>query len=209
VVQKSESYITYELICIDKIKPLEMVFKHHHNNLMKMIEYDRGLKKPLIIDDIFSIVLDGSHRYVYLYGKGYKYAPVIKVNYKNESIRVGTHLKHRFEIDGDIGISKEEVIIRGCNGILYPPRTTRHFFPFEKYEMFIPLEDLKKGKPRDISHLMSNSSLEEELQHNEKYIKEIEEELKVINKYINAQMDTKNYLQQQIGMMREECENQK
>lgn len=206
MVLKSENYTTYELIPLHDIKPLEMVFKHHHKNLSKMIDIDGYLRKPLLVDSTFNIVLDGSHRYVYLYERGYKLAPVIKVDYKDEGVRVGTHLKHRFEIDGDINISKDEVIVRGCNGVLYPPRTTRHFFPFEKYEMIIPLTDLKRGKGRNVSKYITNSTLEEEITHNEKYINEIVEELESIKKYVTAQMDTARYLQKQIDMMKEQCQ---
>ena len=88
------------------------------------------MNRPLIIDKKYKIVLDGSHRYALLYSLGYKFAPVIEVDYSNESIFVGNHLHHRFLYDKKKRISKKEVINRALKGKLYNPRTTRHFFPF-------------------------------------------------------------------------------
>lgn len=193
----------YELLDIDKIKPLEMVFPHHLKNLSKYIDGQGILQQPLIVDDKHNIVLDGSHRYVYLMKSGYIKCPVIKVHYFNDNIRVGTHLKHRYLDDGNINISKQEVVLRGINGILFPPRTTRHFFPFRKENTKIDLVDLIKKEPRDVSKYIANVDISEEIEHNIKYIDEIEEELNYIQTYISEQMSTRQYLYMQLIDMRE------
>jgi len=196
--------MNYELVLIDDIKPLEMVFKYHLNNLKRMIETDGKIRQPIIIDSDYNIVLDGSHRYIYFLQEGYKYIPVIKVNYKDPHIRVGSHLKHRFLDDGNIKITKEEVIERGLNGNLYPPRTTRHFFTFRKYSINLPLTDIEKSDKRDVSIYISDASLEDEIRHNEKYISEIDEELEELDNYISEQGNTRRYLIKQIMMMKNE-----
>ena len=118
----------YELIKTKEIKALEFVFPYHLKNLTKMILDSGYITTPLIVTREHNIVLDGSHRHIFLLQKGFKYAPVCFVDYNSDDIRVGTHLMHRHIIEGSKGISKEEVIQRGLTGNLFKPRTTRHFF---------------------------------------------------------------------------------
>ena len=123
-----------QIISIYNLKPLEMVFHHHLKNVETLVLKDSKMKKPIIIDKKNKIILDGSHRYAFLYKNGYKLAPVLEVDYLNESIFVGNHLHHRFLYDSSKKITKEEVVKRGLSGKLYKPRTTRHFFPFRKID---------------------------------------------------------------------------
>ena len=90
------------------------------------------------------IVLDGSHRYIFFLMNGFEEVPVKFVDYNDEHIRVGSRLIHRYLVDGKIEISKKEVLRRGINGELFPPRTTRHFFPFRKNERInVSIDSLK------------------------------------------------------------------
>ena len=66
----------YEIVPISRLRPLEKVFPEHLKNLETMINNDGFLLKAIIIDKKTGIVLDGSHRYVYLLKNGYKEAPV-------------------------------------------------------------------------------------------------------------------------------------
>ena len=175
----------YKIVSIRSLVPLEKVFPTHLKNLEKMIDNDGFMLKAIIIDEKTGIVLDGSHRYVYLLKKGFKEAPVYLVNYNDENIRVGTHLRHRFLIDGDSGISKKECCSRALSGNLFSPRTTRHFFPFRKADISLPLDRLRKGKPVDVKHLISDVDTSEEITHNKTYIKEINEEVEVIIQYLS------------------------
>ena len=75
---------------------------------------------------------------------GYKEVPVKFVNYEDEHI-VGARLIHRHLIDEALHISKG-IVKRSLSGDLFPPRTTRHFFPFRKNERNLSLDSLKKGK---------------------------------------------------------------
>jgi hypothetical protein len=167
-----------------------------------MIEKDNKINKPLIVDKKDKIVLDGSHRYAYLYKEGYNYAPAILVDYEDEAIFVGNHLKHRFIKDNSFTISKQEVRNRAINENLYPPRTTRHFFPFRKVDYPVELKLLEKGdKQRSIEHLLEKILLEDEIAMDRNYIDEIDEEIKIIKKYLDEQYETKEYLLSQIKMM--------
>ena len=192
----------YKLVPVEQLKALEYVFPHHLENLTKMIYKGGKIQSPLTVEKKYNIVLDGSHRHVFLCSNGFKYAPVRYVDYFNPHIRVGTHLMHRHYIDGDVGISKEEVIKRGLTGDLFPPRTTRHFFPFRKTEEInIPLAKLGKREPIDMSEHIATVAIEEEIQNNKGYLKEIDDELFELGRYINEVIETKRYLQKQVSEM--------
>ena len=192
-----------KIILLSKILPLEKVFKKHLDNVSKMILKTNTMNRPLIIDKKYKIVLDGSHRYAFLYNHGYKLAPVIEVDYDNESIFVGNHLHHRFLYDEDKKITKKEVIYRALKNKLYNPRTTRHFFPFRKIDLPTKLNELKKEKGKSIKKLEYGTSLKKEIKFNNKFINEINDELEHIDTYVKEQKDVKKYLLKQKKMMME------
>jgi nicotinamide mononucleotide adenylyltransferase len=192
----------YEIVPIGHLIPLELVFPTHLKNLETMIDNDGFMLKAIIADGNTGVVLDGSHRYAYLLKKGFKEAPVHWVNYDDENIRVGTQLSHRFFIDDDVGITKAICKGYALAGQLLSPRTTRHFFPFRKIDITLPLDRLKKGEPVDVSHLISDACITEEMEHNEHYIKEINEEVEIIINYLSEVSQTKSYLTEQVDLMR-------
>ncbi len=203
-LKKFNRNIQMELVEITKLRPLEKVLPSHLQNIRTMIENDQVVQKPLIVDKEDMIVLDGSHRYAYLYGAGYKYAPVILIDYDDESVFVGNRLKHRFLKDNDFTISKTDVRERAIHENLYPPRTTRHFFPFRKDNFPVALEKLERGETRNIDFLLADVSMEEEIKIDMEYVREIDEEIEIIEKYIQEQNETKKYLLKQIEMMKHE-----
>lgn len=195
----------YELIRTRELKALEMVFPHHLANLTHMILDSGYMTTPLIVTEEHNIVLDGSHRHIFLLEQGFKFAPVCFVKYSSPDIRVGTHLMHRHIVDGKTGISKEEVILRGNTGNLFLPRTTRHFFPFRKIDNIeLSLNVLKTQEPLDISKNIYLCSLEDEINHNIGYLKEIGEEVDEIIWYLWEMRQTKHYLLKQIELMKGE-----
>lgn len=193
----------FKIMKTSDLKPLEKVLPLHLENIEEMIFKDGEIRRPLIIDDKYNVVLDGSHRYAFLVKYGFKYAPVISVNYEDESIFVGNHLRHRFLKDELYVISKKEVISRGVNENLFDARTTRHFFPFRKVDHIVTLESLLQGNSQNIDYLLQNVTVDEEILIDMNYIAEINEELDVLSKYIVEQEDVKKYLDYQIRQMHE------
>ena len=194
----------YEIVDIAILKPLEKVFPYHLKNLTAMIMADGMMKCPIIVDKATGIVLDGSHRYIFFLGEGYLEAPVRFVDYSDENIRVGTHLVHRYlcENTESCGISKKEVVERGLSGNLFPPRTTRHFFPFRKlHPIDLPLDRLRKGEKINVGKYIENVTIEYEIRHNERFIQEIETEVDEIIVYLDEVRQTKEYLKNQILKM--------
>lgn len=194
--------MNYEIVPISRLKPLEMVFPSHLRNLTEMILKDGEVRLPLLVDQKTGVVLDGSHRYVFFLQYGYKTVPVRWVDYDSEDVRVGTHLTHRHIITGPTHISKKEVRERGLSGNIYPPRTTRHFFPFRKTdEVHVPLSSLEKGEPIDARHLIATVDVDYEIHHNRKFIREIEDEIDELISYLDEVRRTKYYLKKQIEEM--------
>ena len=189
---------------INFLKPLEKVFLYHLKNLSKMILSKGIVQTPIIADKKHGIVLDGSHRYIFFLMNGFIEVPVKFVDYHDEHIRVGSRLIHRYLIEEKMKISKKEVIKRGLSGNLFPPRTTRHFFPFRKNERInLSLDSLKKGKIIDVGKFIADTTLQNEIDHNQKYLSEIENEFDELIRYMEEIRQTKNYLKNQIMMMQE------
>jgi cytidyltransferase-like protein len=194
--------MNYKIVSIDKLLPLELVFPGHLKNLEEMIDNDGFILKAIIADKKTGTILDGSHRYVYFLKKGYKELPVHYIDYDNEDVRVGTHLCHRFFIDGATDISKRECVERAFSGNLFSPRTTRHFFTFRKRDISLSLEQLAKGNPVNVDHLVAKVDISDEIAHNENFIREIDEEIKLIIQYLSEVNETKKYLANQVKCMR-------
>jgi cytidyltransferase-like protein len=192
----------FELEKLSNLKPLEKVLPNHLANIEQMILKDGIMLKPIIIDNKHNIVLDGSHRYAFLLKFGYKKAPVIKVDYSDESIFVGNYLKHRYLIDKDLKLNKSEIVKAALNEKLLDARTTRHFFPFRKINYPVKLSKLVRGKLKNIEFLIEKTNIKKEINKNLQYIDEINTELKILNNYIDEQRDIKNYLIYQVDLMK-------
>lgn len=193
----------YDIIDINFLKPIEMVFKYHLKNLSDSILSTGILNVPVIVDKVSGAVLDGSHRYVFFLQNGYTDIPVKFVEYSDENIRVGSLLIHRFLVDKHLNISKKEVIDRAKSGNLFPPRTTRHFFPFRKNEYInFKIDDLDRGVYRNVDHLILNSDVNDEIDMNTGYLNEIEVEFDELIKYMEELRQTKEYIKLQVKSMR-------
>jgi len=190
-----------QLVKLSSLKPIEKVMPTHLEYISSQIEQTGYINKPLIIDKTNNIILDGSHRYAYLKSQGYLFAPVLVVNYDSSLIDVGSNLIHRYINKKQSTITKDDVIKKALSNELFNPRTTRHFFPFKKSDCPTTLDKLKRGQKSCIRHLLSDITVEEEIIYNKNYIKEIDNELSLINQYTQEQLQTKEYLQNQIKNM--------
>lgn len=199
----SKGAVQVQLVRVADLKPLEKILPAHYTNIEKMIFEDGYIKKPLIVDHKFKIVLDGSHRYAFLLKFGFELAPVIFVDYADESIFVGNHLKHRYLKDDSFTITKNEVVTSALHEKIFNARITRHFFPFRKDDFIVPLEYLVQGNERDISFLIQNVPIYQEIEIDEAYIQELDEEIEILKNYEAEQRGVKKYLLEQVKMMKE------
>ncbi len=98
-----------------------------------------GFYKPIIVDRDSLVILDGHHKWTAARLLGLERVPVLMVDYLlDESVNVGV-----WPDCGRESITKHEVLEMGLSGGVFPPKTSRHMFPFRIPSIRIPLEELK------------------------------------------------------------------
>jgi hypothetical protein len=179
-----KSNLKIALVLIDELKPHEQGSPIYLELLRDEILRDQMLKYPIIADEKTCVILDGMHRWLVLKNLGYRLIPVLLVDaFQTPKIRVGRRRIHRYLNDSDEEISISEVIKAGTSGRLMKPRSTRHFFPFSKFQLVnFPLDQLVKRKPQNVSKYLAKMSDEECELAIRDWFTEIEEELQFLIK---------------------------
>ena len=115
---------------------------------------------------------------------GYTLIPVMLINaFQNPKIHVGRRRIHRYVTDSDEEITIERVISAGLNKCLMKPRSTRHFFPFSKFQQInYPLRLLRKCAPEDVSKYLAKMTREECKLAIKQWLEEISEELEFLTR---------------------------
>ncbi len=182
LAEKSNQKIA--LLPIEELKPHEKGSPLYLELLKQEILRDDMLKYPIIADEKTRVILDGMHRWLALKSLGYTLIPVILVDaLQNPKIRVGRRRIHRYVSDSDEEIKIEEVISAGLRGRLMKPRSTRHFFPFSKFQQInCPLHQLKKNAPQDVSKYLARMSRKECNLAIKEWLEEIAEESEFLTK---------------------------
>ena len=172
------------LLQVDQLKPHEKGSPLYLELLRKEILSDGMLKYPIVADEKTHVILDGMHRWLALKSLGYGLIPVILVDvFKNKSIHVGKRRIHRYTNGVDKEITVEQVISAGVSGHLMEPRSTRHFFPFSKFqEINFPLGSLRKNAAQDVSKYLAKLTSRECSLALEQWLEEISEELEFLSR---------------------------
>lgn len=126
------------LISVNKLKCHEQVVESHVVDVMNKIKLDGHLKRPVIAEDTHYVILDGHHRFTALKRMGVRKIPVFLVHYKSDAIRVYLRRKELMK-----DFIKEVVLKRGAEGILFPPKTTRHLIKNRPNAINCSLKDMK------------------------------------------------------------------
>jgi len=178
-----KSNLKIVLVPIDELKPHEKGSPLYLELLEQEILRDCVLKYPIIADEKTHVILDGMHRWLALKSLGYTLIPVMLIDaFQNPKIRVGRRRIHRYVSDSD-EITIEEVISAGLNGRLMKPRSTRHFFPFSKFQQInYSLGLLRKRAPQNVSKYLARMTQEECKLAIKEWRKEISEELEFLTK---------------------------
>ena len=164
---------------IDKLKPHEKGSPLYLKLIRKEILKDGVLRYPIIADEKTLVILDGMHRWLALKSLGYTRIPTVLVDADQDSrIRIGRRRIHRYVDDSSNAITIENVISAGLTRRLMQPRSTRHFFPFSKFQQInYPLQLLGQRNPQDVSQDLAEINDEECSIAFEDWLKEISEEL--------------------------------
>jgi hypothetical protein len=181
---KEKSGLRIALVPIDELKPHEMGSLIYFELLRQEILEDRVLKYPIIADEKSGVILDGMHRWLALKSLGYALVPVILIDaFQKPKIHVGRRRIHRYVNGQSREIPIERVISAGVSGRLMGPRSTRHFFPFSKFQhVDCPLDSLIKREPQDVSEYLARMTEQECFSEIEDWYKEIQEELVFLTK---------------------------
>ena len=172
------------LLSIDELKPHEKGSQLYLELLRQEILRDGILKYPIIADEKTRVIMDGMHRWLALKSLGYTLIPVILVDaFQNPKIRVGKRRIHRYISNSHEEIPVEKVISAGLSRSLMKPRSTRHFFPFSKFQQINhPLHSLRKRTPQDVSRYIAKMTEEESNLAIKEWREEISEELEFLIK---------------------------
>lgn len=167
------------IVPIDELKPHEKGSPLYLELLKREILADGILKYPIIADSKSHVILDGMHRWLALKSLGYTLMPALLVDASEHSgIRVGRRRIHRYVAGRANGMTLEKVVSTGLSGRLMRPRSTRHFFPFSKFQRInCPLHQLGKSAPQDISMYLAKMTRRECSQAIKEWLEEMSEEL--------------------------------
>lgn len=179
-----KSNLKIALVPIDELKPHEKGSPIYLELLRQEILEDQMLKYPIIADEKTGVILDGMHRWLALKSLGYTLIPVILIDaFQSPKIHVGKRRIDRYINGSNEEVPIEEVISAGVSGRLMKPRSTRHFFPFSKFQQVnCPLDSLPKRAPQDVSECLARMTTEECRLVIKDWFKEIEEELEFLTK---------------------------
>jgi hypothetical protein len=179
-----KSNLKIVLVPIGELKPHEKGSPLYLELLKQEILRDGMLKYPIIADEKSHVILDGMHRWLALKSLGYTLIPVMLIDaFQNPKIRVGRRRIHQYTTDSDEEITVERVISAGLNKCLMKPRSTRHFFPFSKFQQInYPLRLLRKCAPQDVSKYLAKMTREECKLAIKQWLREISEELEFLAK---------------------------
>ena len=167
------------LLRIDELRPHEKGSPVYLELLRREILKDGVLRYPIIADEKTHVILDGMHRWLALKSLGYTFVPVMLVDaFRKPRIYVGRRRIHRYTRYSGEQVAIEEVISAGLMGKLMEPRSTRHFFPFSKFERIdLPLQLLERRTPQNVSEYLSQMTPKECRAAIEEWLDEISEEL--------------------------------
>ncbi|MCX8189035.1 MAG: ParB N-terminal domain-containing protein [Nitrososphaeria archaeon] len=132
------------LVNIDLLKAHEDVDTKYCEELRKIIEADRVIKKPIVADINTYTILDGHHRVSVLKSLGCKLVPTLLVDYNSPMIILDSWKS--------VQLDKRTVILYALEGKRFPPKTTKHMIQingklkhisFIQKDVNLPLDMLK------------------------------------------------------------------
>jgi hypothetical protein len=129
--------LRFELLEVSKLKSHEEIRPELLDSLVREIQADGYLRKPVLVEDRHYVILDGHHRYEALKKLGCRKIPVYLVDYFDDAIYLTTWpgAKHTH-------VTKDDVLKMAGSGGLYPPKTTRHIVNIELREVKVKLTEL-------------------------------------------------------------------
>ena len=122
---------------LDELLPHEEVIETRVNSrLEKIVEV--GFYKPILVDDVTGVILDGHHKNAAAKKLSLDLVPVILVDYMADD---------RISVDvwpdcGKSSITKKEVTDMAFSGKLFPPKTSHHILSFALPKLNVSIDEL-------------------------------------------------------------------
>lgn len=119
---------TVELVEADRLHPHEEYKRPRLETVLERIRSAGEVDLPIVVDRESLVIVDGHHRWWSCRLLGCRLVPVVKVDYLDDAevqFTVRPESRHQ-------GIGKRDVIAMGLSGRVYPHKTTKHFFGFDK-----------------------------------------------------------------------------
>nr|MBI1231932.1 hypothetical protein [Cytophagales bacterium] len=126
-------------MALSDIRPTEEIIESHLEAIKASIKSGGYITTALCVEEDTGVLMDGHHRFRALQALGYTYAPVLRLSY--DDVEVINNLQGR-------KMDPQEIIDRGMEGLLYPPKTTKHIFSMD-LSCYIPLTSLGADGPPD------------------------------------------------------------
>lgn len=116
------SFQQLELLRLDRLRPHEETLSDRIEDVRVRIEETATVDYPILVDRQYHVILDGHHRFRALESHGTTYAPVVAVDYDNESL-VKLEARTNCPVDN---LTKQDVLRKGLSPDVFPPKSTRH-----------------------------------------------------------------------------------
>ena len=125
----------FALVPLEELKPHEQIDERDLPGLVAEIRTRGLLSHPIWVARGSHAILNGHHRVAALRRLGAARAPVWLIDYHSESVRVDRW-------SPGPSISKEEVEQHAREGLLFPPKTTKHVLAHDPGERVTMLAEL-------------------------------------------------------------------
>ncbi|MEN4739115.1 transcriptional regulator [Pantoea agglomerans] len=130
-------YSAMRLLDINKVIPHEDIDPINLDLISSKILEDGFWFIPVIIDEETGIIMDGHHRYNFAVQSGFSVIPCYQLSYSSEKVKV-------FDWRSGAPFSNERIFEKVNEGLLFPPKTTRHVFDMVFDTVRVELKILKE-----------------------------------------------------------------
>lgn len=97
------------------------------DKVLAQIRREQSVDLPILVDAKTGVIIDGHHRYAALRILGARVAPVVELDYLSDVVTLTVRPE-----SGQGELSKEDILAKGLSGGVYPHKTTKHLFTFDK-----------------------------------------------------------------------------
>ncbi len=125
-----------------KMRAHETINENRLDELKGIIVRNGYVDYPVLLDRDFNVILDGHHRAAALQSLELDRAPVIRVDYFDESVIV-VEPRPNCPINP---LTKQDILRMGLSREVFPPKSTRHVLQFPEQRIDYPLDKLTNHK---------------------------------------------------------------